>query len=132
MKIRKLNFMVICMNHKKYYSYLFWSTKRQREMNINDLTNISWGNFRFNVLWEEGERKMINRKSFSRNLKISWFYFDYYNLYFLIIILLNLSPNKMNKNSTSIFMKGSSTFSSPPSFKIFIDFPLSLTACYFF
>lgn len=52
--------MVLCVNHMKYYSYLFRSTKRQKEMNIHDLTNI-WGgdNFRSSLPWEEGERKMI-------------------------------------------------------------------------
>lgn len=79
--------MVLCVNHMKYYSYLL-EYKRQKEMNIHDLTNI-WGgdNFRSSLPWEEGEEEMI---IFFRNFKISCSYFDYYNIYFLLTVLLKI------------------------------------------
>lgn len=61
-------------------------------MNINDFINVLWG---CNMLWEEGKEKLLY-SPFPEILKSCSLTFDYYNLYFLIL-LLNLSPSQINK-----------------------------------
>lgn len=85
------------MSLRNTIATFFGSTKRQREMNINDLTNISWGWFQFQHAvgrgWKKNDYYIVFSKKFLNHFLLL---LSSITLYFLILPII-LSPNEINK-----------------------------------